>query len=207
MFVSFCFQVKIWFQNKRSKYKKILKQQQGGGTLTPQPPGSTNLGAMSPSVGSDDDQEASVGHGSTPGPQGHVSNHPGQGHPLNNGHSDSGAGFDSPSPPQHMMTSPPGGPAGGLPQTGSLGVHSSMSPVLPPVSSHPSGLSSWSDLASSDHSGLAAHGHLPASHSMASSAAMYGGQYLPPGLPQHYGGWGAYGAPQNPMSSQPPLLT
>ena len=168
---------------------------------------------MSPSAGSDDDQEASVGHGSTPGPQGHPVNHQGQGHSINNGHSDGGAGFDSPSPPQsHMLTSPPSGAGVLPPQNGPLGVHSSMSPVLPPVSSHPGGLSSWppADLASNEHSGLAAaaaHGHLSSSHSMPPGAAMYGGQYLPPSLQQHYSGWGAYGAPQNPMSTQPQLLT
>ena len=67
-----------------------------------------------------------------------------------------------------------------------------MSPVLPVTS----GIASWPDL-SSEHPGHAGHpGH----------SAMYSGQYMPPGLQQHYGGWG-YGTPQNTMGAQPPLLT
>ena len=200
MFLFVSLQVKIWFQNKRSKFKKLLKQSPGGNVLTPQPPGSTSINGLSPSAHSDDEQDTSAGHGSTPGPQGH----PGsvQGHTngrLNNGQPET-PNFDSPSPQQsgHLMSPPPVSASSMLPPGSGLGgslsnplSHSSMSSLPPPMSHMgPPGLPSWADL-NGDHG----HGSPVPSH-MAS--AMYGGQYLPPSLPQHYGGW-SYGAPQNSM--------
>nr|AEK99646.1 Dlxa [Spirobranchus lamarcki] len=204
-------QVKIWFQNKRSKFKKILKQQQpGGGPLTPQPPGSTNLGGgLSPGDHSDaEDGDQSMGHG-TPGPQGHIQ---GQGQMPGslNGHSDAGGHLDhSPPPPPHsaggLMTSPPGsggGPPPPPPQSSSMMHHHSnmSSPVLPPPHPPSSGAGSSWDLTDSH-----AHAH----SAPGGGAPMYSGQYMPPNLSQHpYGGWGGYGGPpQNPMASQSSLLT
>ena len=171
-------QVKIWFQNKRSKFKKIIKQQ--GGSV-PQAPGSNNLGGMgSPDPHSPD----SVSPG--PNPEG------GALQQINGQPAD--AGLESPPPPQgtgSMMSSPEvntnhpgtnssnqlGGHLGGL--------HSSMG--LPVSTS-----TSWGDLSTGQS----------ANHNM------YNSQYMthhPQGLSQHYG-WG-YGPPQGGMSMQPPLLT
>ena len=193
------------YQNKRSKFKKLLKQAPGpGGTaLTPQP-GNTALSNLSPSNPSDDEQDASVGHGSTPGPQGHPGS-TGQGHSnnrLTNGQGE-GVSFDSPSPQQsgHLMSPPPVSATPMLPPSSALGpsmanplssAHNVMSPLAPPMShlpGMPPGLHRWTD-SNGDH----AHGSPVTSHMQ----NMYSGQYLPPTLPQYHGGW-SYGAPQNSM--------
>lgn len=182
----FLLQVKIWFQNRRSKYKKIMKQ---GGAPPPQPPGSQppnhhGPAASPPQPQQPPSQAQSLGVGVS------VKQQPQQQQQQQQSFLD-----EAPPGPQDMHSGPQGSPTpqhGGLQHPHPQGTPTPMLPVSSPLSHQQSNALSWADLGTSSSTGLPhPHGHHLA-HQQIGNAYM-----------SHYSSWYS----QNGLPHQQSLLT
>lgn len=174
-------QVKIWFQNKRSKFKKILKQHHPPG-MGPAP-GNTSLPGMSPDGSDSEDGE----HGHSPKTENQSRD--GQSPPHGLTDQDPGSMQMGDISGNHMSNGAPG-----------PGNNPNLLPgqkLSPNMGGSPGG--SWGDM-NSGHA-MMAQEHMYMNHQQA---------YMGQSLPTHpYGAWG-YPTPaphQGSMPSQQSLLT